>query len=269
MTSRKCWLLGYWAEETKGYQLEDVKTGKLITSQDVQFIEDERPNNLVVIEGSSGGSNCVGELMEVQPDGSLLPIVLKPADPPTVSQEPAASNETETAPSPEPPVPANEPVMAPAPDPSTSIPRAPQNNWWDNLPWCKQPTHAHNAPAHYQGGSSEQEVDAAIHKKNQHQAFVAYTEDPNTYAEAMASPYSKEWEKALHNEVKQLEDTETIKWINEKDVPEDQSLIDSHIIWKMKRDGAGAISKHKGRIVAKGFLQIPGEDYTKTFASTA
>ena len=99
------------------------------------------------------------------------------------------------------------------------------------MPQCEQPTCAHNAPACYQGGSSEQEVDAAIHKKNQHQAFVACTEDSNTYTEAMASPYSKEWEKALHDEVKQLEDTGTI---NEKDVPEDQSLIDSCIVWKTK-----------------------------------
>ena len=67
-----------------------------------------------------------------------------------------------------------------------------------------------------------------------HQAFVAYTEDSNTYAEAMASSYSKEWEKALRNEAKQLRDTGTIKWMNKKDILEDQSLIDSHIVWKTK-----------------------------------
>jgi hypothetical protein len=31
VTSRKCQLLGYWADETKGYWLEDAETGKLIT----------------------------------------------------------------------------------------------------------------------------------------------------------------------------------------------------------------------------------------------
>jgi hypothetical protein len=270
-------LLGYWADETKGYRLEDAETGKLITSRDVRFLEDERPTDLAVIEGSPKGTARMGELMEIQPDGSLIPVMPAPENPPTVSsQEPAASNETKPAPTPEPPVPANEPepVAAPAPDPNVSVPRAPRNNKWADLPRREQPTRAHNAPARYQGGSSEQEVDTAIHKKNQHQAFihqafVAYTEDPNTYAEAMASPYSKEWEKALRDEVKQLEDTGTIKWMNEKDVPEDRSLIDSRIVWKTKRDGAGAISKHKGRIVARGFSQIPGEDYTETFASTA
>ena len=53
------------------------------------------------------------------------------------------------------------------------------------------------------------------------------------YVEAMASPYSKEWENAQHDEVKQLEDTVTIKWINKKDVLEDQSLIESCMFWKM------------------------------------
>ena len=34
-TSIKCCLLGWWADETKGYRLEEAKTGKLITAQDV------------------------------------------------------------------------------------------------------------------------------------------------------------------------------------------------------------------------------------------
>jgi hypothetical protein len=82
---------------------------------------------LAVVEGGPGGSNCAGELMEVQPDGSLLPIIPKPTDPPAIPQEPAASNETEPAPTPEALVPANgpEPIVAPAPDPSASVPRAP------------------------------------------------------------------------------------------------------------------------------------------------
>jgi hypothetical protein len=66
----------------------------------------------------------------------------------------------------------------------------------------------HNAPVCYQGGSSKQ-VDAALHEKNPHQefvhrAFVAYTQNPNTYTEAMNSPYSKEWENTLCVKVKQL-----------------------------------------------------------------
>jgi len=46
----KCRLLGWWADETKGYQLEDIETRKLIMSRDVRFVEDESPGDLAVVE---------------------------------------------------------------------------------------------------------------------------------------------------------------------------------------------------------------------------
>ena len=51
-TLRKCQLLGWWADETKGYRLEDEENGRLITLHDVRFLEDERPNDLAVIKSS-------------------------------------------------------------------------------------------------------------------------------------------------------------------------------------------------------------------------
>jgi hypothetical protein len=50
VTAVKCRLLGWWSDESKGYRLEDVETGKLISSRDVRFIEDERPTELAVID---------------------------------------------------------------------------------------------------------------------------------------------------------------------------------------------------------------------------
>ena len=76
-------------------------------------------------------------------------------------------------------------------------------------------------------------------------------------------------EKALYDEIKQLETTGMIKWLDKKDLPVNCSLIGSCIIWRMKRDGSSAISKHKSCIIARYFLQILSEDYTKLFASTA
>ena len=46
----KCHLLGWWADKTKGYRLEDIETGKLIMSQDVCFVEDKSPGDLAVVE---------------------------------------------------------------------------------------------------------------------------------------------------------------------------------------------------------------------------
>ena len=43
-------MLGWWTDETKGYQLEDIENGKLITSRDVQFFEDSLLSELAVMD---------------------------------------------------------------------------------------------------------------------------------------------------------------------------------------------------------------------------
>jgi hypothetical protein len=51
VTTVKCRLLGWWRDETKGYRLEDIQMCSLITSHDVQFVEDETPTELTIIKG--------------------------------------------------------------------------------------------------------------------------------------------------------------------------------------------------------------------------
>jgi hypothetical protein len=126
VTAKKCRLLGYWADETKGYRLEDAETGKLITSRDVRFVEDERPSDLAVIEGDRHDFRA-GELMEVQPDGTLQPVVPKPAE--QAVRDNMFTNNDESAPIPEPEIQPIEPE--PVPDPNASMPRAARNKWAD------------------------------------------------------------------------------------------------------------------------------------------
>jgi len=59
-------MLGWWADETKGYQLEEVGTGKQITACNVCFVEDSSVDNLAVIE--SGGLPCLVEKLTDQLD---------------------------------------------------------------------------------------------------------------------------------------------------------------------------------------------------------
>ena len=45
----KVYLLEWWTNEVKGYQLEDLESGKLIASWNIQFFKDDIPSNLAVI----------------------------------------------------------------------------------------------------------------------------------------------------------------------------------------------------------------------------
>ena len=52
-------------------------------------------------------------------------------------------------------------------------------------------------------------------------------------------------------------------------LPPDKKAIGSGWVYKVKRNADGSIERYKGRLVAKGFSQRPGLDFTEVFAPTA
>jgi hypothetical protein len=124
--------------------------------------------------------------------------------------------------------------------------------------------------------SGEQSLKAAIdtgHYLALPQAFeyafkttIAHSTDPQTFAEAMKRPDAEQWYKAAYDEIQSLLDNGTWKLAK---LPPGRKAIGSRWVFLIKRKADGSIERYKGRVVAKGYAQRPGFDYTETFAPTA
>jgi len=58
-------MLGWWTDESKEYRLEDLETpGKLISSCDIDFIEDSSPNDLAIIHNISPSPESIDKLVD-------------------------------------------------------------------------------------------------------------------------------------------------------------------------------------------------------------
>ena len=84
---------------------------------------------------------------------------------------------------------------------------------------------------------------------------------PNTYAQAMNSPQSNEWEKAMRKELNSLDEHEVADLIPSNTVPPGSSVIGTRWVFRVKADG-----RFKARLVVQGWAQQHGIDCFTTFA---
>ncbi|KAL0311880.1 UNVERIFIED_CONTAM: Retrovirus-related Pol polyprotein from transposon RE1 [Sesamum radiatum] len=70
----------------------------------------------------------------------------------------------------------------------------------------------------------------------------------------------------MKEEIKMIEKNDTWELAER---PKDKEVIGVKWIYKTKLNADGSIQKHKARLVAKGYSQLPGIDYTETFAPVA
>jgi hypothetical protein len=95
-----------------------------------------------------------------------------------------------------------------------------------------------------------------------HTAMLADAE-PIDYRDGLKSSV---WKKAMEEELQSIEKNQTWKLVN---LPNKKKKIDVKWVFKVKLNPDVTISKHKVRLIARGFLQKQGVDYNEVFAPIA
>ncbi|MCH81780.1 hypothetical protein A2U01_0002572 [Trifolium medium] len=106
--------------------------------------------------------------------------------------------------------------------------------------------------------------DSAVNNEGEliHFALLADAE-PVNFNEALQLSV---WKKAMIDELKSIEKNQTWELVNPT---ENVRTIDLKWVFKIKLNPDGGVSKHKARLVARGFLQKKGIDYNEVFAPVA
>ena len=99
-------------------------------------------------------------------------------------------------------------------------------------------------------------------------AFLTSTisdpDEPQSFQEAWCDPdliAREEWREAICLEFKKMLDMGVWRHVKRKDHPNDCRLVRCRWVFKVKRNGM-----YCARLVAKGFSQIPGVDYTHNYS---
>ena len=91
--------------------------------------------------------------------------------------------------------------------------------------------------------------------------------EPKTFQEAWHYPIENErerWRIAIRKEIRSMIERGEWRKTDRKKIPNNRRLIGNKWVFKIKRDGT-----NRARLVALGYSQIPGVDYTDNFAPVA
>jgi hypothetical protein len=101
----------------------------------------------------------------------------------------------------------------------------------------------------------QRNVDAELH--------LTHTGEPCSYAEAEGD---KAWRAAMREEMDSIKHNRTWELT---DLPSGHRPITLKWVFKLKKNEAGEVIKHKARLVARGFIQQEGIDFDDTYAPVA
>ena len=111
----------------------------------------------------------------------------------------------------------------------------------------------------------DKEIDEHLGYNITHYCYIACSNIPQTYSEAISSTESEKWKEAMQSEMNALVENETFDIVP---LPEDRKAIKGKWVYAIKSDKDDN-ETFKARFVAKGYSQVEGIDYNETFSPTA
>lgn len=127
----------------------------------------------------------------------------------------------------------------------------------------RYPTRDRKKPSHLKDfvtNSDSDEVNTNINYR-----YRAICGVPQTFKEAVESANSKQWKKAMDEEIQSLRENNTYILT---ELPKGKKTVGGKWVYSVKNDNKGN-DKYKARFVAKGYSQKEGIDYGETFSPTA
>lgn len=254
--SKECIMIGY---QFDGYKLYDPEKNQIVISRSVKFNETRTPNDPVLI-------SSVDEPEEKSPSINVEESPkCEPKTPNQISklQTPTPKSTRKVSPV------SSEISMSPSTPLTPKIPVKIVEEHTDEefaTPSAETPV-VRRYPIRNRSRPLWQLSDE--YDLSTHCVFLAGTlpfEAPSNYADVANHPDEAEWRVAIMDEIKSLEHNHT--WTIVKK-PDSVKLIDSRWIFKRKADTNGNMTKCKARLVARGYMQKQGIDFTETYAPVA
>jgi hypothetical protein len=119
----------------------------------------------------------------------------------------------------------------------------------------------------YNPTAGNNEINLARETEQIYSAITSDPGEPTTVKEALSGPDKVKWGEAMKKEIDNFMSRGVWKKVSRREVINDmkRKLITCKWIFKQKIEQDGTI-RFKARCVSRGFMQIPGVDYTESFA---
>ncbi|GMF54557.1 unnamed protein product [Phytophthora fragariaefolia] len=120
----------------------------------------------------------------------------------------------------------------------------------------------------YVSGNSREhgEPDNKRPRTDDYEMAMAAMEVPRSYNEAMSSAASAKWKEAIRCEIQSHVQNHTWDLLMR---PRGVKVIGNRWVFVLKYDENGNVTRYKARLVALGYLQTQGVDYTHTYSPVA